>query len=156
MAITSGDEVTIEYTGRKADGQVFDTSDESVAEEAGLTGVGDDREFEPLQLEIGKDHVIDGVEEALVEMEEGEETTATIPPEKAYGERSEDLVREHPLDEFRENAGGQVPEEGAYIETQQGDLGRIDAVTDDLVRIDFNHELAGETLEFDIEVVDVE
>ncbi|MFB6147058.1 MAG: peptidylprolyl isomerase [Halobacteriaceae archaeon] len=155
MAIETGDSVTVEYTGRLDDGTVFDTSRESVAEETGLAEAQPDRGFEPFTVEVGAGEVIEGLEEALTEMEEGATETVTIPPEKAYGEWDDDQVREWDPEEFTEMIGGQAPEEGAYLETQQGELAEITHVGEDAVRVDFNHELAGETLEFEVEVVDV-
>ena len=51
--------------------------------------------------------------------------------------------------------GGQLPEEGAYLEAQDGSQGEIIHVDEDVIRADFNPPLAGETLTFDIEIIDV-
>ncbi|MEF8786735.1 MAG: FKBP-type peptidyl-prolyl cis-trans isomerase [Haloarculaceae archaeon] len=155
MTITTGDSVTIEYTGRLDDGAVFDTSRESVAEEAGLVETQPDREYNALTIEVGAEQVITGLEDALIGLEQRDSPTVRIPPEKGYGEWSEERVREFDVDELSEMAGGQTPEEGSYLETPEGELAEILDVGDDVVRVDFNPQLAGETLEFDIEVVDV-
>ncbi|MFB6302119.1 MAG: peptidylprolyl isomerase [Haloferacaceae archaeon] len=155
MAITTGDSVTIEYTGRDEDGTVFDTSRESVAEETGLTDRHPERDYGPLTVEIGAEEVIEGLEEALIGMEQGETRTVTIPPEKGYGERVEEKVKEYDAEEFDQIVGSQTPEEGQFIETQSGGFAQIVHIGDDVVRVDFNHPLAGETLEFEMEVVEV-
>lgn len=155
MTIASGDMVELEYTGRTDDGVVFDTSEESVAEESGLAASQPDREFSPLTVEIGSGQIIDGLENALVGLEEGTSTTVAIPPENGYGKRSDDRVREYEVAELTEALGGQPPEEGAYLETQDGSQGEIVHVDDEVARLDFNNPLAGETLEFDIEVLTV-
>lgn len=155
MAIETGDSVVIEFTGRTADGTVFDTSRESVAEEAGLTEVQPDREFGPLTVEVGAGQVIEGLEDSLVGLEDGASPTVTVPPEKAYGEWREEHVQEYDADEFDELVGDQMPAEGDYVQTEDGGLAEIVHVGEDAVRVDFNHGLAGETLEFDIDVVDV-
>ncbi|AGB38911.1 FKBP-type peptidyl-prolyl cis-trans isomerase [Natronococcus occultus] len=157
MAIETGDSVTIEYTARFEDGLVFDTTRERVAEETGLAEQLPDREFEPLTFEVGDAEIIDGVTEALVGMEEGAETTITVPPEDAYGERSEDRVIEHNTVEFEQmlESEGRDLEMGAEIETKDGSVGEITHIDPEIVRIDFNHQLAGETLEFDLEVLEV-
>ena len=155
MSITTGDSVTIEYTGRLDDGSVFDTSRESVAEESGLAAEQPDREYGPLTVEIGADRVIEGLEEALIGQEAGASPTVAIPPEKAYGPWSEDSVREYGRAEFEEMVGGERPQEGAYLETEDGSLAEVVHVDDSTVRVDFNHVLAGETLEFDVEIIDV-
>ena len=154
MTITTGDDVTFEYTGRLDDGTVFDSSHESVAREAGLVETQPDREYAPLTVEVGSGHVIEGMEEGLIGMAAGETKTIEIPPEKAYGEWSEENVQEFDTDELVEMLG-QTPQEGAFLEAQNGQHGEITHVDDEVVRVDFNPDLAGETLEFEIEIVDV-
>ena len=61
-----GDRVQIHYTGRLADGNVFDSS----------------RERDPLEFEAGSDELIRGVSMAVVGMQEGEQRTVTVPPEE--------------------------------------------------------------------------
>jgi FKBP-type peptidyl-prolyl cis-trans isomerase 2 len=147
--------VTLEYTGRLDDETVFDTSREAVAEEAGLAEAQPDREYAPLTVDVGAEQVIEGMEEGLVGLEAGETTTLTIPPEKAYGERSEERIQEFETEELREMLGGQTPEEGAYLEAQNGQHGEVVHSGEEVVRVDFNPRLAGETLTFEIEIVDV-
>jgi FKBP-type peptidyl-prolyl cis-trans isomerase 2 len=155
MSIDTGDSVTIEYTGRLDDGSVFDTSRESVAEESGLATDQPDREYGPLTVEVGENRIIEGLEEALIGQESGAKPTVAIPPEKAYGPWSEDQVREYERGEFEEMVGDELPQEGAYLETQEGNLAEVVHVDESVVRVDFNHALAGETLEFDVEIVEV-
>lgn len=155
MGITEGDSVTFEYTGRLDDGTVFDTSRESVAEESGLAEDAPDREYAPLTVEVGADRIIEGLEEALVGMEEGDEETVDVPPEKGYGEPSDENVVEYDAGEFGRMLQGETPEEGMRIQTEQGGVGEITHVGDDVVRVDFNHELAGERLAFDVEIVEI-
>jgi peptidylprolyl isomerase len=158
MGIEPGDQATIEYTGRLADedGTVFDTSRERVAEDAGLAEAQPDREFEPITVEPGAGQLIEGFEEGLMGLEEGDTETITVPPEKGYGERSDDRIMEEDRDEFEELLDGEVPEVGMMIQTERQQVGEIVHVDDEVVRIDFNHELADETLEFDVEVVSID
>jgi FKBP-type peptidyl-prolyl cis-trans isomerase 2 len=95
------------------------------------------------------------MEEGLIGLEAGETDTLTIPPEKAYGQPSDENVEEFETDELRELLGGQLPEEGAYLEAQDGSQGEVVHVDDDTVRADFNPPLAGETLTFDVEILEV-
>ena len=155
MTIATGDSVTLEYTGRLDDETVFDTSRESIAEEAGLAEAQPDREYAPLKVDVGAEQVIEGMEEGLIGLEAGETTTLSIPPEKAYGERSEENIQEFETEQLREMLGGQTPEEGAYLEAQNGQHGEVIHSGDEVVRVDFNPRLAGETLTFEIEVLDV-
>jgi FKBP-type peptidyl-prolyl cis-trans isomerase 2 len=155
MTIATGDSVRLEYTGRLDDETVFDTSRESVAEEAGLAEAQPDREYAPLKVDVGAEQVIEGMEEGLIGLEAGETTTLSIPPEKAYGERSEENIQAFETEQLREMLGGQIPEEGAYLEAQNGQHGEVIHSGDEVVRVDFNPRLAGETLTFEIEVLDV-
>lgn len=147
--------VEIEYTGRTDDGTVFDTSRESVASESGLAASQPDREYTPLTVEVGSEQIIDGLEDALVGLEQGTTTTVAVPPEKGYGERSDDQIRDYDVEELTQALGGQPPEVGSYVETKDGAQGEIIHVGDEVARLDFNSPLAGETLEFDIEVLTV-
>ena len=153
MTIESGDEVVIEYVGRDDDGTVFDTSREDVAAESGLAEAQPDREFTPLIVSVGAGEVIAGIEEALPGLDEGETTSVEVPPEKGYGEWSEDRVQEYETDELAATLGGQRPEVGQYVETEQGAAAEITDVADDVSKVDFNPPLAGETLHFELEVV---
>lgn len=156
MGIEPGDQATIEYTGRLTDETVFDTSRERVAEESGLLDAQPDREFEPITVEPGAGQLIEGFEEGLMGLEEGDTETITVPPEKGYGEKSDDRIMERDRAEFEELLEGETPEEGMLIQTEQQQVGEIVHVGEEVVRIDFNHELAGETLEFDVEIVAID
>ncbi|GAA0271490.1 FKBP-type peptidyl-prolyl cis-trans isomerase [Halobacterium noricense] len=155
MPIATGDAVTFEYTGRLEDGTVFDTSREVVAEEAGLTDAELDREYTPLTIDVGTHQVIEGMENGLIGLEEGEAATIEIPPEEAYGKWDEADVQEFDTAELEEMIGGQTPEEGGYLEAENGRQGEIVHVDDETTRVDFNHELAGKPLAFDVEILDV-
>ncbi len=155
MAIKPGDAVVIEYTGRTDDGTVIDTSLETVAEESGLAEARPDGEYDPLTVEIGAGEVIEGLERALLGLEDGDSPTVTIPPADAYGEWRDEHVHEYDAGEFAELAGGQPVEAGDFVQTEDGAFAEIVHVDDEVVRVDFNHGLAGETLEFDIEIVEV-
>ena len=156
MTITEGDTVTFEYVGRLADGAVFDTSRASVAEETGLVEQHPDREYEPLTVEVGAGRIVEGLESEILEMEAGDTATITVAPEDGYGQRQEERVVAFDREAFGEVLQGADPELGMHVQDQQGELGEVVAIDDTEVRVDFNHELAGETVEFEIEILDVE
>mgnify|MGYP000227023754 FL=1 len=156
MPIEPGDTVTIEYVGRFDDGSIFDTSRYEVALEHGLddaqdAGPGD---YPALSFTVGAGDIIEGLDNSLVGMRDGEEATVEVTPERAYGEHDPDRVREYDPDTF-EGMVGQEPAVGLHVHAQNGLHGDVTAVTEDSVEVDFNHELAGKTLVFEIEVVDV-
>lgn len=155
VTISTGDSVAFEYTGSLVDGPVFDTTREHVAEETGLAKQQPDREYEPFAVEIGAGEIIEGVEETLIGMEENDEATVEVPPEKGYGEPTDDRIQEEDAAEFKQMLDVETLEEGMQVQTQSGEAGEIIHAGPETVRLDFNHDLAGETLEFDIEIVNV-
>ncbi|MDG5777706.1 peptidylprolyl isomerase [Haloarculaceae archaeon H-GB2-1] len=155
MAIEDGDEVTFDYVARTADGTVFDTSQESVAEETGLVEEQDKASYSSLTVTVGTGELIAGLDEGIVGLEEGDRETFTIPPEQGYGEWTEDKTVEYSPGAFMGMLEGEDPEVGQHVKIQDGQHGKVVEVSEETVRIDFNHELAGETLEFEIEILDV-
>jgi len=155
VPIEEGDGITIEYVGRFENGEVFGTSRYEVAAEEGLLGADgeDPSDFPALSFVVGSDDIVEGIDEAVVGLEAGDEQTVTVPPEKAYGEFDPDRVREYDPEVF-EGMVGESPEVGQHVQAQNGLHGDVTAVREDAVEVDFNHELAGRTLVFEIEVVD--
>jgi len=151
MPIQNGDEVTFDYVARRNDATVFDTSREAVGREAGL----DRDRYEPLTATVGTGELIEGVDRALVGMEPGGTATVTVSPGEGYGEYDEGLVTTYEMGTFLAMTEGSQPEVGSYVTVGEGRRGEIAAVEDGIVEVDFNHRLAGETLEFEIEVRDV-
>lgn len=155
MSIEFGDEVQFEYVGRLPDGTVFDTSHEIVAEQAGITEAKQEWEYTPVTAEIGDEQLLEGLEEGLVGLEKGDTETITVPPEKGYGEPRDDQIETYERRSFEQKLGDVESEEGVHIQTQEGETGEVVEVSSDTVDIDFNHPLAGITLEFEVEILEV-
>ncbi|NJE26339.1 peptidylprolyl isomerase [Thermococcus sp. MV5] len=151
MKVEKGDFVVFNYIGKFENGEIFDTTYENIAKEAGI--YTEDRTYGPLGANVGVGELISGMDEGLIGMEVGEKKTITIPPEKGYGMPRDDLIVDVPTSEFEK--AGIEPIEGAYIMTDSG-IARITAVGEENVTLDFNHPLAGKTLIFEVEVVDIE
>jgi peptidylprolyl isomerase len=136
-----GDAVKVHYTGKLQDGTVFDSS----------------REREPLQVTIGEKTLIPGFEKSLVGMEEGQSKTVTLEPSEAYGEKRTDLVVDVNKSNFPEHI---TPKVGERLQVKQPDGSLVNVtitnIADDMVTLDANHPLAGETLVFDIELVKID
>jgi len=154
VSIEPGDQVRLDYVGRFEEGSVFTTSKYRVAREHGLDGTRDAEEFSPLTFTVGREEVIEGIEEAVVGMSAGEEATVTVPPEKAYGEYDPDRAREYDPETF-EGMVGQPPEIGLHVEAENDLHGDVTAISEDAVQVDFNHELAGKALVFDLHILAV-
>ncbi len=126
---------TVHYTGTLPEsGEVFDSSE------------GRD----PLTFLVGHKQMIPGFEEELMGAEKGERRTFTLEPERAYGQKMEEAIQTISKDMF----GDIEPEVGMTLMSDVGPF-NVTAVDGDTITVDFNHKLAGETLEFSVEVVDV-
>ena len=137
----AGDNVKVHYTGKLEDGTVFDSS----------------REGDPLGFTLGEGQVIPGFENAVVGMEAGQSHTATLAPDQAYGPRRDDLVIEIGKDQVPD---GLDPQVGQNLQLTMQDGSPLPVVVTDVsgdtITLDANHPLAGQTLVFDIELVEVE
>lgn len=109
---------------------------------------------EPLHFVSGAGQMIQGIEKAVEGRQAGECLEVTIPPEMAYGEHQQDLVRRMPRSMFQ---GTEELHEGMKFQTNSGDNAQIVKIIgfeDDQVVIDANHPLAGFTLYFDLEILE--
>jgi peptidyl-prolyl cis-trans isomerase B (cyclophilin B) len=154
--VEPGDTVVVDYVGRFESGGVFDTSRYEVAETEGLAEAQgrEPGDYAPLSFTVGAEQVIEGLDEGVVGLAVGAEATIEVPPEKGYGPFDPDRVREYDPESF-EAMVGQPPEIGLHVHAENGLHGDVTAITDEGVEIDFNHEFAGKTLVFDVEIVEI-
>lgn len=139
MKIEKDKYVSIHYTLTDTDGNELDSS------------IGG----EPLEYIQGNDFLIPGLERELEGKEPGAKFKCTIEPKDAYGERDERLVAKVPRDKFDSTEEIQVGM-GFQVETPGGlMIVTVIKVEDDMITIDGNPEMAGKTLNFDVEVVEV-
>ncbi|MFB6168935.1 MAG: peptidylprolyl isomerase [Haloferacaceae archaeon] len=147
--LQNGDFVRLEYTVRTVeDGTVVDTTSHEVAQEAGIDE--EDHDFSPRTIVVGAGHVFESVDHALVGAEEGDTGTVSVPAAEAFGEFDPDEVRTVSVDKIDED--DRYP--GAQVQID-GDQGHLETVIGGRARVDFNHPLAGEDLEYEYEIVDV-
>ena len=135
----TGDTVRIHYTGRLEGGEVFDSS----------------RGRDPFEFTLGEGQVIPGFDDAVTGMAPGDEKTVVIPSERAYGPRREEMLGEVPRAQFPPDIDPQV---GQQLQMQQGGqsfLVTVAEVSEEAVRLDANHPLAGKALTFDLELVEI-
>lgn len=114
---------------------------------------------DPLAYLHGHDNMIAAIEEALEGKSTGDTLHLTLTPELAYGEREEGLERRIPLKHLNGLPKGQKnwkPGMVAIVKTDQG-MRQVTVIKPGLkmVLVDANHPLAGKTLTYDIQVVDV-
>ncbi len=146
MPVEKHDFVRVDYVGR-LNSQVFDTSIADIAKKEGA--FNPQRRYTPLVISVGDGDVVKGFDEALMGMKEGETKSVTIPPEKGYGKRDPKLIKIVPINVFKKNEINPVP---GMIVTLDNLPARVQSVSGGRVRVDFNHELAGKTLDFDITI----
>lgn len=154
--VESGETAVVHYVGRLATGEdagdVFDTTDVDVALEEDI--YHGSRDYKPLEFRVGEGAVLPGIDEAVREMEVGETRTVRVEPDGAYGEYDDGRVVEIERSELEERSGVAAAE-NELVRSETGETGWITGVTDDTVEVDFNHELAGEPVEFEIRLLEV-
>ncbi|QYZ80229.1 peptidylprolyl isomerase [Methanofollis formosanus] len=135
---TTGDTVSVEYTGTFDNGTVFDTN------------VGK----EPFSFTIGNSEVIPGFEKAVLELAEGESVTVTIPAADAYGEYDAARMKYVDRATFPENITiGQM-----FLMKNGENWARftVTAMNETTIIMDGNHALAGEDLTFTITLLSIQ
>lgn len=145
--MNEGDFLKVEYTG-KAGGVVFDTTNEEEARKAGNYDAKG--KYGAALVVVGKSMVVKGLDDVLLKAEVGKEEKVMIPASKAFGERNPQLTKLVSITEFRRK--GVEPEVGQVLEFDDVP-GRVQSVSGGRVRIDFNHPLAGQELEYSFKVV---
>jgi len=138
--IEKGQTVKIHYTGTLDDGTQFDSS-------AGR---------DPLEFEFGAGMVIPGFEKGVAGMEIGEKKNIHIPAAEAYGERREDLVMQFERSQLPDSLDPRI---GMMLQ-MQGPQGQpvpvtITEVEEEMITIDANHQLAGQNLNFELELIEI-
>ena len=112
---------------------------------------------DPLTVVLGSNKLPRGIEEAIIGLTAGDETTVTIPPEKGYGHRDEKLAQWYPR--LMMNDGYSLTTDDVVFYTNPEDGHRqpafITKATQDNVLVDFNHPFAGKSLDYWIKVVSV-
>ncbi|MDS0258212.1 peptidylprolyl isomerase [Haloarcula sp. S1CR25-12] len=145
--LQSGDVIKLAYTARTVEeGSLVDTTDEDVAEDEGVDTEG--QEFGPRTIVLGENHIFPDVEEDIFGKEVGDEGTVTIAAADAFGEYDESQVRTISKDKIPED--DRYPGAHVQIENEQG---HIETIIGGRARVDFNHPLAGEDVEYDYEIV---
>jgi FKBP-type peptidyl-prolyl cis-trans isomerase SlyD len=132
--------VSIHYTLTDDEGTVLDSSEGK----------------EPLAYLHGAGNIIPGLENALAGKTQGDSCKVRVQPEEGYGERVPELVQQVPRAAFE---GVDSVEVGMvfHAQTPTGQMQQVVVreVSDDEITVDGNHPLAGQPLNFDVEIVSV-
>ena len=138
MTVENGKVVSFHYTLTNAQGDVLDQSQEH-----------------PMPYLHGAGNIIPGLEKELAGKKVGDKLTVNVPAAEAYGEYHEQLVNDVPREAFR---GVDQIEPGMQFQanTPEGvQVITVKAVNGETVTVDANHPLAGQDLNFDVEIVEV-
>lgn len=138
--VKSNDKVQVHYTGKLANGEVFDSS----------TG------RDPLAFQMGQGQLIPGFENGIMDMTVNEKKTIVIPANEAYGEVQKELIQEVPKDRLPQDIKPEVGM-GLVSTTPEGQEIQlvVKEVKESAIVVDGNHPLAGQELTFDVEVVKI-
>ena len=136
-----GDRVMVHYNGSLEDGTIFSSTYE---------------EDEPFEFTIGEESILPSFQNAVIGMKEGEKRTISVPPEDGYGEHKSEFV----LKMERAQAPPELElEVGKRLQIRLNDgttrVVTVLAINEDSVVLDANDPLAGKTLQFEIELVQI-
>ncbi|WP_254529745.1 FKBP-type peptidyl-prolyl cis-trans isomerase [Natrinema gelatinilyticum] len=146
--LQEGDFVEIEYTAYTVeDEQLVDTTDPEVAEEEGVADQG--QEFKPRTIALGEGHIFEDVEDAIVGSESGDSGTVTISAADAFGEYDPDAVETVSAEKIDED--DRYPGANVQVDGRQG---YISTIIGGRARVDFNHPLAGDDVEYEYTVLE--
>ena len=138
--VTVNSKVKVHYTGKLANGEVFDTSDGK----------------EPIEFTLGQGQLIPGFEKGLIDMKLNEKKTINMTKDEAYGEVNETLIQEVKKTDLPQDM---EPKVGMGLVSKSPEGQEINLmvveVKEETIVIDGNHPLAGKDLIFDLEVVEI-
>jgi len=138
MKVENGYNVQVHYKGTLSDGTVFDES----------RGRG-----KTLDFRVGSGRMLKGFNDAVVGMKKGDVRSVTLTPDDAYGFHDPGALQSVDKQFFGEGFEFRIGELVQGNGPQGPFVARINSVEGDQVILDFNHPLAGEELEFEIEMV---
>ncbi|MEH6579373.1 MAG: peptidylprolyl isomerase [Amphritea sp.] len=139
MQVADKKVVLIHYTLTNVDGEVMDSSEGS----------------DPLAYLQGMGNIVPGLEKEMLGKQAGDKVNVEVSPEEGYGELNDELVQEVERSAFDGVDDIQVGMR-FMAQTAWGEQPVIvTALTDETVTVDGNHPLAGQTLKFDVELVEV-
>ncbi len=111
---------------------------------------------DPLYYLHGSDNIVPGLEAALKGKAVGDKLTVELAPDDAYGEYDKEAVQAAEISDFDLPEGVKVGDE-VEIEDAEGDIyvATIQSMDDETIELDFNSALAGKTVTFDVEVLEI-
>lgn len=109
----------------------------------------------PIVYMHGRNNIVPGLEKQLAGKKSGDKLTATVTPDEGYGQRNDDAVQRVPVKHLATRGPYTVGQMVVVNTREGGRQARVLKVGHFNVDLDLNHPLAGRTLTFDIEIVEV-
>jgi len=147
--IQKNDFIEIDFTGRVKDGDIFDSTRKEDLEKL-HTGHNHPVEPKTFTFCIGHKMFLEALDDFLVGKKIGQDYEIELSPEKAFGKREPSLVHKIPLKIFRDQKINPVPGVSFNFD---GRVGKVLAVSGGRVMIDFNLQLAGKTVIYNINAI---
>jgi len=140
--IASGSAVCLHFTIKLADGSVADSTRAS---------------NKPARFHMGDGTLSPGFEQRLLGLTVGEQAAFTLAPDEAFGQSNPDAIIHMERARFPADVPVEVGAIIAFSQSGGGEIpGIVRAVEGESVTVDFNHPLAGQTVLFEVEIVDVD
>lgn len=158
--LEQGDFVLVKITGKTRKGNVFRVSSEDDAKKAGIYDEQEAKQgqYTPEFVVVGKPGFLnEGLMQTVENMKYFEKKSVRIPPEKAFGKRDPSKIERIGIAKFRRMNKGKPPEIGQEFtrQTQQGaQRGRVRNIVQGKVIVDYNHPLAGQHVDYNVEIID--
>jgi len=149
LTFAKGSLILVDYTAKVKDtNEVFETTIADDAKKHSL--YQDNLKYQPKLVSVGESWVIKGLDDALVNVKQGDKLTVDVTPDKGFGERDPGKVRMIPLRKLGEDA--EKVSVGDTIEVDQK-TGIVRFVGSGRVQVDFNHRFAGKTIVYDVNII---
>ena len=145
--VSKHDFIEIDYTGKLADGTVFDTTKEEVAHEANMPHTHG--KLKSVVVCLGEGQLLSGLDDFLPGKEVGKDFTVTLQAEQAFGKRDVKKVKIVPMNIFKEHKV--QPQAGLEIDVD-GERGIVRSVSGGRVIVNFNHPIAGREVVYEVTI----
>jgi FKBP-type peptidyl-prolyl cis-trans isomerase 2 len=138
MGVKANDKIKVHYKGTLESGEIFDSSEGR----------------EPLEFVVGAGMVIPGFDQGVINMEVNETKSIFIEQDNAYGGVNEDLIMEVPKEHLPAELDPQVGQQLVSVQPDGTEIPlKIVEVADASIKVDANHPLAGQNLNFEVTLV---
>ena len=140
QAITQGSKVVLHFSLKLETGEVVDSTFEG----------------SPASLSIGDGNLPAGFESVLMGLSKGDEKQVVIEPENAFGMPNPNNIQTMPRSTFQADMALTEGLVISFSDAASAELpGVIRAFDDSIVEVDFNHPLAGRSLAFRVQILEV-